>query len=202
MSLGRRRTTGGTTTSIGGSTFLGPSYNNPTALGLGGLTSFPSTTGSGNNLAIIRTTTFGTALFTVTPTTTGVGGTYGNSRSGTAAITVTNPAAPTYGSASAFRRSAQYITEPRFQVNAPSMARLETERANRAAGIRIDWSRRPGIQVVMDGPVVVLRGTVGDRDERLLAEDIIRLTPGVRDVRNQLTVRQPTPGGVTATTSR
>ncbi|MFO0847070.1 MAG: BON domain-containing protein [Gemmataceae bacterium] len=44
-----------------------------------------------------------------------------------------------------------------------------------------------GVQVLTDGPVIVLRGAVKDEDEARLAEGIVRLNPGVRDVRNELT---------------
>ncbi len=54
---------------------------------------------------------------------------------------------------------------------------------------------RDQIQVALDGDTLVLQGAVGDNYQRRLAEAIIRLTPGVRDVRNDLTVEQtlPTP---------
>ena len=44
----------------------------------------------------------------------------------------------------------------------------------------------PRIQVMLDGSTIVLRGKVGDDDERRLAENVLRLTPGVRDIRNEL----------------
>jgi hypothetical protein len=47
-----------------------------------------------------------------------------------------------------------------------------------------------GIQVSVDGEVVVLRGVVPDEHQARLAEGVIRLTPGVREVRNELVVRQ------------
>ncbi len=49
------------------------------------------------------------------------------------------------------------------------------------------------IQVAMDGSVVVLRGPVSNDDERRLAENLVRLTPGVHDVRNELQVRETAP---------
>ena len=49
-----------------------------------------------------------------------------------------------------------------------------------------------GIEVVADGQVVVLRGNVQTSDEARLAEGMIRLTPGVRDVRNELKFPAPT----------
>lgn len=48
-----------------------------------------------------------------------------------------------------------------------------------------------GIDVQMDGNVVVLRGAVRDQDEAQTAEGMIRLTPGVFNVRNELTYPKP-----------
>ncbi len=52
------------------------------------------------------------------------------------------------------------------------------------------------VQLVVDGNVVVLRGVVQDERERALAETLATLTPGVRGVRNELAVREATPGGL------
>jgi osmotically-inducible protein OsmY len=52
---------------------------------------------------------------------------------------------------------------------------------------------RDNIQLGMDGGTVVLRGTVVDDHERRLAESLVRLSPGVRDVRNELQVRGEPP---------
>jgi osmotically-inducible protein OsmY len=48
---------------------------------------------------------------------------------------------------------------------------------------------RGSIQVASDGGVVVLRGTVPDDHERRHAESLVRLTPGVREVRNELKIQ-------------
>jgi osmotically-inducible protein OsmY len=45
---------------------------------------------------------------------------------------------------------------------------------------------RDRIRVLTDGDTVVLRGLVRDERERRLAEALIRLSPGVRLVRNEL----------------
>ncbi len=45
-----------------------------------------------------------------------------------------------------------------------------------------------GISVTMDGNTVVLSGRVANEDERRIAENMLRLAPGVRDVRNDLQV--------------
>jgi osmotically-inducible protein OsmY len=43
-----------------------------------------------------------------------------------------------------------------------------------------------GIQVAVNGPTVVLQGNVASQRERRVAELVVRMTPGVRDVRNEL----------------
>ena len=54
---------------------------------------------------------------------------------------------------------------------------------------------RGNIRVLTDGSTVVLRGNVGSDHERRLAEALVRLTPGVRNVRNELV----TPEGTAST---
>jgi osmotically-inducible protein OsmY len=49
------------------------------------------------------------------------------------------------------------------------------------------------INAALDGPVLVLRGTVADEHDRRIAEGIARLSPGVREVRNELKVRETLP---------
>lgn len=51
------------------------------------------------------------------------------------------------------------------------------------------------IQVAVDGATVVLRGSVANENERRLAEGMARLEPGVRNVRNELTITAPRPAG-------
>jgi osmotically-inducible protein OsmY len=52
----------------------------------------------------------------------------------------------------------------------------------------------PTVEVGMDGATVVLRGSVADERERKLAEAMARMTPGVREVRNELVPRETTTG--------
>jgi osmotically-inducible protein OsmY len=47
---------------------------------------------------------------------------------------------------------------------------------------------RSGINVGMVGDTIHLNGNVTDDHERRLAESIVRMTPGVRNVQNNLTV--------------
>ncbi|CAN5519555.1 hypothetical protein BH11PLA2_BH11PLA2_20190 [soil metagenome] len=52
---------------------------------------------------------------------------------------------------------------------------------------RSTFIANPGnVNIAMEGPVVVLRGKVKDEEEARTAEGIVRLTPGVREVRNEL----------------
>jgi osmotically-inducible protein OsmY len=87
---------------------------------------------------------------------------------------------------SGIRRAPAYISEPVF------------DRPERMSGeaLRTDLqqivsrsSRLPSrgdIQVSVVNGVVVLRGTVRNERERRLAEAVVRLTPGVRQVQNLL----------------
>ena len=52
---------------------------------------------------------------------------------------------------------------------------------------------KDSIRVASDGNVVILQGTVTNDHERRLAESLVRLTPGVRQVRNELQVRGAAP---------
>jgi osmotically-inducible protein OsmY len=47
------------------------------------------------------------------------------------------------------------------------------------------------VNVAMDGNTVVLQGYVDSPRDRRIAEGIMRVTPGVRDVRNELQVKNP-----------
>jgi len=47
--------------------------------------------------------------------------------------------------------------------------------------------------LLASGPVIVLRGSVATDHERRLAEALVRLTPGVRDLVNELEVRGSPP---------
>jgi hypothetical protein len=49
-------------------------------------------------------------------------------------------------------------------------------------------SRPAGVRVEADGNVIVLRGRVADEDEKRLVEGMIRLEPGIREVRNELEI--------------
>ena len=54
-------------------------------------------------------------------------------------------------------------------------------------------SSAAGVTVATDGDVVVLTGTVATEDDRRIAENMLRLSPGVRELRNELKVTNPAP---------
>lgn len=47
-------------------------------------------------------------------------------------------------------------------------------------------------QITMEGDVVVIRGVAADENQRLVLEKVVSLEPGVREVRNEMTIAQPT----------
>ena len=190
---GGSRTTGGRggagTTTPGSTTFLGPSYGSPVALGYYGLTSFAA---SSANPSVIRSTQFGNAMFTVTSSTPS-GGNYSSVRpygvTGSANIQPAAAGMPLYASSVGMRRAPTYVTEPRFRFPAPSLAALEVDvrsAVERSARLQSNGNT---IRVALDGSLVKLVGTVSDVEDKHLAEDLVRLVPGVREVSNELTVK-------------
>jgi hypothetical protein len=184
--------TGTTTTTPGATTFLGPSFASPLAMGYSGLTTFPA---SSANPSVIRSNTFGTTMFTIPTSTITSGSSSGtsayNSKSsyGTAVIQPAAGAAEMYASTVGIRKSPTYVTEPRFRLPPVSLGALETNVRGAIEQSSQLQSNGNNVRIMMDGPVVVLRGTVEARDDRNLAEDLVRLVPGVTAVSNELIVR-------------
>jgi len=180
-----------------GTTYTGPGttnlyrsyYGNPYSLGMP----------SGATQPAFGQPTYGT-IYTTT-TTTGVGtGFAGGGLTGTSTgnLSGTSVSFSTIG----MRRAAPYTTEIAADLplngtnggnggNGPGAtgapSRLQTEVKgvlDRSSALTSSGS----IQVSMSGETVVLRGTVPNAREKRLAEGMIRLTPGVRDVRNELKI--------------
>jgi hypothetical protein len=89
-------------------------------------------------------------------------------------------------------RSLPYITtlSPDFAVPRRSATRLRSQL--RALLQRSSALRDAGnIRLVVTNAGVILRGQVNGARERRLAEALIRMTPGVQDVRNELQVLTP-----------
>jgi hypothetical protein len=89
-------------------------------------------------------------------------------------------------------RQISYTAVLRFQSPPVAPTRLQADlRAvlDRSASI----ANARGVDIQTDGQLVVLRGAVRDEDEARLVEGMIRLTPGVREVRNELQFPRPEP---------
>ncbi len=85
-----------------------------------------------------------------------------------------------------------YAAEMRFASAPVPATQLSTEIRSALDGTSM-LSSAKAVQVVLDaGNNVTLRGTVADDDERRLVEGMVRLTPGVRGIKNELTVSATT----------
>lgn len=132
------------------------------------------------------TGSFGTALYPAT----GVGGTAGRGAQGTGGRT---------GGAAITDAGGQIVTLPRqiayasqIQFKSPTgnaMPQLQTDLRSAINRVPTDMLANPaGVQVVVDGRNVTLKGSVRDDEESRLVEGLVRLTPGVFGIKNELIV--------------
>jgi hypothetical protein len=181
---GLRGTSGGVSTSNPFYSY----YANPYALGLAtGTTGTYGATGTG---AAFGQPLYGNLTTNRTGTTGLPGATGTNSLPGGTA----NVSGGTYPGASSIgvRRAPAYATTLGFAP--PLMAASQVQGDAQQAIARSTRLASPdGIQVRMDGGVVVLQGVVPDEHDRRLAEGLVWLTRGVRQVRNELQVRRAAP---------
>jgi hypothetical protein len=77
-----------------------------------------------------------------------------------------------------------------FPVNVPSGGLLQTELRD-ILDRSTSLTSQPSISISVEGRLVTLRGVVPNDNERRLAESLLRLTPGVGMIKNELTVRAP-----------
>jgi hypothetical protein len=166
---------GVSTTNAFATTFI-----NPMALGLPAGTSQPR---------------FGSPLYTITSSTNVSGnlGASGFNRGGTATISGSTTV-PTYSGANSIgvRRAPAYSTTLGFDYQPPSAARLQAQ-ARETIAKASKLESKDSILVALEGETLVLRGSAATDQERRLAESLIRLTPGVHDVRNELEVHETAP---------
>jgi hypothetical protein len=184
---------GGSSTGYGSTSLFGPYLGNPLATGIPGNTSN-------------TTKAFGQALFNISSSgvyntnTTGTGGrgnTLGGNLAGrtgttnlgnlgTGNISRSTGTTSTFNANNAFPANARpYITQIAFAVPAPPRAELRADLV-RAIAQAPDLPSRAGITVQVDGDAVVLQGRVATNEERRVVESLVRLTPGVNVVRNEL----------------
>lgn len=87
-----------------------------------------------------------------------------------------------------------YTAEMRFAAAPIAPAALTADLRGALDGTSL-LSNAKGVQIDLDaGNNVTLRGTVADDDERRLAEGLVRVTPGVRGIKNELIVTKATAG--------
>ena len=122
------------------------------------------------------TGTFGKYIYVANPSTS----TGGASASNTQAVgfsTGTQPRTPVYTTGFA----------DNFPVIRPTIAQVQADASDAIARSSM-LKNKDSIRVVTNGPVVLLNGSVGSETERLTAEGMVRMTPGVADVQNNLVV--------------
>ncbi len=177
------------TSTYGSTGIMGRYLANPIAIGV------PTSISAGNTtskpLWYSSALPFGTATYVTTGTgQLGGGSQFGSTGTGfgglggSAALTTTGRAFPG-ASSIGVRRAPAYTTTLGFDFTprTPDLVRTDLQ-AVLARSSRLPSSQN--IQVVMDGNEVVLRGKVATAGERRLAEGLVRLTPGVRSVRNEI----------------
>jgi hypothetical protein len=205
-SQGSQVRAGATSVGVSSSNPFAASYTNPIAAGLSGVTG---------------RSTFGTAVYANLNPTGSMSGSSGGmgltgGRAGTAGMTgggagfmgsgamgAGRPASGSYATLGATgtttTRAPTYSAAIDFSYTPVAPSGLQTS----IRQMLIQSNALPSssnIQVAVDGGTVILRGLVADDHGRRLAEGMVRLTPGVRDVRNELVVataagRPPTESG-------
>jgi len=189
---GGRGATGGTATSNAGP-FAKYMYS-PTAVGYQQGTS-GATAAIGNASNQVKpyptTSTFGQPLYTggtntATVGRTGAGGQGQGQGQGTQNLY--------RGATSAGqRRAPAFTTEIRFERNPVRAAATMRPELQSVVASSSRLPSRDRISVTTEGDMVVLTGGVKDIREKRLAEMIVRMSPGVREIRNDLVTDEKTP---------
>jgi hypothetical protein len=84
------------------------------------------------------------------------------------------------------------MLQPGFVVESPPPSNLVQSIESRLDKAGLTGPSR-SVEVAIDGGVVILRGEVDTPYKRLVAENLVRLEPGVREVRNELVVKESPP---------
>lgn len=172
------RAIGGTGVSISPTNFLAATYGNPLYNGRPGSTNISPKAGGGfgqpsyGNVTTTGTTTPGGR--------TGLGGTASINRGGlTGGVGGLNGG---YGEVAPITFTAQV----RFNSPPVVAAQVQTDLQNLISRTTITNPSEVRVEVV--GSTAILRGRVASDDERRLVEGIVRLEPGIHDVKNELTI--------------
>jgi hypothetical protein len=151
-------------------------YANPLAAGMGVAGSTTTTKTAFGQPLYKQTTTSGT-------NTGNYGGRGGSTLSGYAGAATS----PVSGSSMGMRRDAIYTSTVDFRVPPVTQLAVRAD-LQQIIGASTSLPSKDNIKVMSDGSVVVLRGSVANVEESKLAEGLVRLTPGVYNVRNELQV--------------
>jgi hypothetical protein len=161
------------------SNFLSPFFSNP--LNMGRPNQTPNSQSGGSTASSIYTS--------VTAATSGFGqssfGTLQAPQSNTRGTATTSTSNIKLSTATPLVPRMAYTTSVKFAVKAVNPVALQEQLQGiiaRSASLKNSGA----IDVLVDGQTVVLRGKVMDEDQRRLAEGLMRLTPGVRQIRNEL----------------
>ena len=89
-----------------------------------------------------------------------------------------------------YKASPTYTTGLGFKYDPPAPTQVQ---ATIQAVLARSTNLPKGLEVAVDGPTLVLRGKVADPAQKRLAETLVKLTPGVKAVRNELEVQEKAP---------
>ncbi len=196
--LSRTTTPGGT----GAGLSTGANYTSPGISRANTFASYYANPMSAGLPAGTTQTAFGTAIYasviTASTTTTGTLGTGRLGGLGTGGLGTGS--AGGYSGAGSIATPGQtgYVASPAFPSQPAATSKLQTDLQQmlaRSTGL----APSRNIRIATDGPTVVLRGKVADDHDRRLAEGLVRLTPGVHDVRNELVIAEATSSAAKST---
>ncbi|HLW64528.1 MAG TPA: BON domain-containing protein [Gemmataceae bacterium] len=149
-----------------------------------------------NTSSLTRTMgSFGQPLYTIqTPkataqalATTSVGGRGGLSQS---SLNNSNADLGAVTQLTTRRPAVAAMLDDTFPVNVPTGGILQAQLRD-ILDRSTSLTSQPSISISVEGRLVTLRGVVANDHERRLAESLLRLTPGVGLIKNELTVRAP-----------
>ena len=93
------------------------------------------------------------------------------------------------------QQRAQYVTRVDFGAAMPGGTQVAVVEMKSSIEASVSAVAGSGASVKVDGETVVLRGTVASEADRRIAERMVMLEPGVRQVRNELTVQRDASNG-------
>lgn len=178
--------------------FLKSSYSNPTYMGRPNQTTTTNSTGSTLGAAVqssqsggfgqpsFGATSGGTSrtggLGGVASTSTGLGRTGGLGGGGLNSNSNSNQSQNTAS-------RIVYSATLRFQPKPIAVAQMHSD-LNGLVARSTNLSNPAGVRVSVENDAVILRGKVANADEARLVENMIRLSPGVRNVKNELEMQE------------